>query len=190
MRGVASTSTSALPRLTGIRAPMSRAFSSSSSALASASDELRFPTKPNPSPFEIFHLDPKAPIEPKALKARFYQLSRLYHPDLRNQSSPASPTSDSSTTTSGSQAKVKGKVQGKGKEKEKEEDGSSEFRQIVEAYEVLRDERKRAVYLRSGRAGPASRGGWNDPGYNFARGRPMANSYARGAYPSAAWDWT
>lgn len=165
-----------------------RAFSASSSsaifpsrpAQASTAPDLTFPSKPNPSPFEIFHLDPRAPVDPKALKARFYQLSRLYHPDLRPQPSP---------TAAGA-----GPDKGKGKGKGKASDGSEQFRQIVEAYEVLKDARKRGVYLRSGRAGGGGGGAasWNEQGYNFRRGRPMTyagTAYGRGEYPSASWDW-
>ena len=169
------------PRARAFSASPAAPIASSSSAPASASSssaslaELAFPSKPNPTPFEIFHLDHRAPVDPKALKARFYQLSRLYHPDLR----PA---------RAGAGGKGKGKA----------EDGSEKFRQVVEAYEVLKDPRRRAVYLRSGRAGAGGGGGgsgaasWNDQAYSFRRGRPMqygGTRYGRGEYPSASWDW-
>lgn len=160
-----------------------RAFSTSSPrpaqpAPSSSSTDLSFPTKPNPTPFEIFHLDPRAPVDPKALKARYFSLSKIYHPDFRRAREAAAPPVVLSR---------------KGKEKEQDEEGH-EFRKIVEAYEVLKDPRKRAVFLRSRAGGGAgSTSGWNDQAYNFSRGRPMPQGgmrYNRGAYPSASWDWS
>ncbi|KAK4464337.1 J domain-containing protein 1 [Cladorrhinum samala] len=46
-------------------------------------DALRWPTSANPTPYEIFGLARDAPYN----KARFFQLVKLYHPDLQHDSS-------------------------------------------------------------------------------------------------------
>ncbi|KAK4702258.1 hypothetical protein P7C70_g3965, partial [Phenoliferia sp. Uapishka_3] len=140
----------------------SRLFSTSPSLHATQTD-LSFPTKQNPNPWEIFHLDPKSTPTRSELKARFYDLARRYHPDRQPPSEPTSPTS-------------KGKTR----------DTSAEFKQIVSAYEILQSPSKRATYLR---ARPGANGGV-DPSsaYDFRRGRPMAYG-RRPAASSDYWDW-
>ena len=139
--------------------------SSSRSASTSSSDSLSFPTHPNPTPWEIFHLPTTTPLTASQVKHRYYELCRLFHPDV----SLAAPPS------------IKGK--------EKAKDTSKEFKQVVAAYEVLRNPAKRAVYLRNGRAPRDANGDvWSQAGgYDFSRGHPR--TYKRGPYPSAAWDW-
>lgn len=49
------------------------------------SDGPAWPTKPNPTPYEIFDIPRSAPYK----KHRFYQLVKLYHPDTGSSSSPS-----------------------------------------------------------------------------------------------------
>ncbi|GAA6059965.1 hypothetical protein JCM10212_001314 [Sporobolomyces blumeae] len=164
-----------------------RAFSATSPAFASpapsTSDEtdLTFPTKPNPDPFEIFHFARNEPLNNKVIKSRYLDLVRRYHPD-RMRTSPRR-----------SNAKGKGKQQ----------DESVEFKQIVAAYELLSDPKRRASYLNfglgwgagGGRGGAGGGSGSASPWsqstneYHFRRGRPMS-SYATGDRWSGTWDYT
>lgn len=77
----------------------------------------------------------------------------------------------------------------------------TEFKAIVEAYDLLRSPSRRSIYLRSGygwtsaaaRPPGATRGGGFAAGeaYNFSRGRPMPQGgygARRGTYPSSAYD--
>lgn len=143
----------------------SRHLSSSRASRATPTD-LSFPSTPNPTPFEIFHFAPDTPLSPALVKSRYYDLCKLHHPDLANAARPTS----------------KGKERASG-------NTSTEFKQIVAAYEVLRDPSRRAVYLRSGHgwSGRATTG----PVYDFRRGRAMSSQGrgSRGPFPSAAWDW-
>ncbi|KAK4052673.1 hypothetical protein OIV83_001960 [Microbotryomycetes sp. JL201] len=157
--------------------PWSAAFQCLRSASHAASHPLAFPSKPNPTPLDIFHLTKEDDLSPKAVKARYYELCRLYHPDLR-----------------------------KGKQRESDstggsEDTAEELKQINLAYEVLGNPTKRDVYLRTGfgwgskagRPGQANAPwGAQGPVYDFSRGRPMRDGGPyqwRGPYPSASWDW-
>lgn len=161
---------SSLPRRP-ISPSHSRAFSTSPPSRASAvpTPDLSFPTKSNPTPWEIFHFSRSEDLTPNLVKSRYYELCRLFHPDTG------------------------GRVAGKGKGR----DTSLEFRQITTAYDVLRSPSKRAMYLRTGGTGfgntTAANGDvWRrNSGYDFSRGRPMRDggARARGPYPSAAWDW-
>lgn len=47
-----------------------------------------WPTKPHPTPYDIFAIPRSAPYT----KKRFYQLAKLYHPDLSSSSSPTTTT--------------------------------------------------------------------------------------------------
>ncbi|GAA5948848.1 hypothetical protein JCM3765_003925 [Sporobolomyces pararoseus] len=160
-----------------------RHFSPSSSSLAHhATDiDLTFPTKKNPDPFEIFHFSRNEPLNQKAVKSRYLDLVRKYHPDRMQQSAGS---------------------KGKGKGKAKEE--SVEFKQIVAAYELLSDPKKRASYLNFGLGwgGAGGRGGGGGGGagsgspwsqstteYHFRRGRPMS-SRAAGDRWTGTWDYT
>ncbi|GAA5867961.1 hypothetical protein JCM8547_003426 [Rhodosporidiobolus lusitaniae] len=167
------------------RAAMSviHTFSSSSFRSATPTDsspDLTFPSSANPSPFDIFHFSRDAPLTPKIVKARFYELSKLYHPDRRVAAGTSS------------------RGGGKGKGKAKKDDDDYEFKQIVAAYELLSDPAKRATYLRTGMGwGKTSGfggggGGWpaspysqSTGEYHFRRGRPYSGP-AGGAY---AYDW-
>ncbi|GAA6015663.1 hypothetical protein JCM11491_007188 [Sporobolomyces phaffii] len=161
-----------------------RTFSATSAALARPAPEidLTFPTKPHPDPFEIFHFSRSEPLDRKAVKSRYLDLVRKYHPDRMQHAA----------------------VQGKGKGKAKEE--SIEFKQIVAAYELLSDPKRRASYLNFGLGwgAPGARGGagggaggsssaspWSQstPEYHFRRGRPMSST-ASGDRWSGTWDYT
>ncbi|GAA6015738.1 hypothetical protein JCM10207_008781 [Rhodosporidiobolus poonsookiae] len=162
--------------------PTSRPFSSSASAQARVADastsiDLTFPSKPDPSPFEIFHFRRDAPLTRAEVKSRYLDLVKLYHPD---------------------RAIAAGKDEGKRGRKGKEPD--YEFKLIVAAYELLADPKRRETYLRSGLGwgktggfgvsggggGPASPWSQSTAEYHFRRGRPMSNSARPGAY---AYDW-
>ncbi|SCZ87341.1 BZ3500_MvSof-1268-A1-R1_Chr2-2g04807 [Microbotryum saponariae] len=168
-----------------------RALSTSCSLRAAhttATRDLHFPTNPHPTPFEIFHLSPDDELTSSSVKARYYELCKLYHPDLQQAASSSSST------------------QGKGKGKAttidhpRASDPSSEFKQIVAAYELLRNPARRTAYLTygDGWVRPPSTGsrGFRNPngdamGYpvHFRRGRPMASSARRPTYSSSAYDW-
>ncbi|KAK4057535.1 hypothetical protein OIO90_001604 [Microbotryomycetes sp. JL221] len=152
-----------------------------SHATSTVSHPLAFPTKANPTPLDIFHLSRNDDLSPKAVKARYYELCRLYHPDLRKGKQRAD--------TQGNEANDHG--------------GDAELKQINLAYEILGNPSKRDVYLRSGygwgskagRAGQsAAHSPWGPQGpvYDFSRGRPMRDGGShqwRGPYPSSSWDW-
>lgn len=144
-------------------------------------------TKRHPTPFEIFHFTPSTSLTAAIVKSRYYDLCRLYHPDMKPSSSSSSSSSGASTSTSTSI------------------DTSKEFKAIVEAYDLLRSPSKRSIYLRSGygwsgnntssnsNRSTRGNGGFNNPGYDFSRGNPMPRGgyKDRGPYPSAAYDtWT
>ncbi|KAM0749525.1 hypothetical protein T439DRAFT_327214 [Meredithblackwellia eburnea MCA 4105] len=145
-----------------------RTFASTSSIRATVvPDHLIFPSKSNPTPWEIFHIDPSSSPSAAELKARFYDLAKYYHPD-RQQS-------------------LEIDVGGRGKGKD---DSSEVFKQIVAAYEVLQSPTGRASYLRSRGSGAYGANGRVDPwaAYNFRRGNPMPSSrhwHASGEH----WDW-
>ncbi|KAJ7594789.1 hypothetical protein C8J56DRAFT_927683 [Mycena floridula] len=54
---------------------------------SAAVNPFPFPQNPKPTPHQIFHLPPNA--APDAVKDRYYELVRIYHPDRRNPSTPA-----------------------------------------------------------------------------------------------------
>lgn len=134
--------------------------------------DLEFPRKSNPTPWEIFHFDQSDPLpNPRLIKARYFELSRLYHPDTKLSCVPSSPSESA-----------------KGKEKATPaSDTSKEFRMICSAYEILKSPSKRSVYLRSGYGFSGSHGARasnsRNAGYDFSRGPPMrdgGSAYARG----------
>ncbi|GAA5971011.1 hypothetical protein JCM21900_000932 [Sporobolomyces salmonicolor] len=155
-----------------------RRFATSSPSLASPVDvDLTFPRKLNPTPFEIFHLSRDEPeLSPKAIKSRYLELVRIYHPDRRPRSSSSSG---------------KGKV-----------DDSAEFKQITAAYELLSDENRRSTYLRTGlgwgstsgfaggSGGPASPWSQSTAEYHFRRGRPMSSNGGRWSGTYDHWSYT
>lgn len=159
-----------------------RRFSATSTRCAHPAPDvdLTFPTKPNPDPFEIFHFSRDDRLNPKVVKSRYLDLVRKYHPDRMNQQSQRAST------------------KGKGKARPEE---SVEFKQIVAAYELLSDPKKRASYLNFGLGwGPPGRGGSSGGGsaspwsqstteYHFRRGRPMSST-ATGDRWSGTWDYT
>jgi len=49
--------------------------------------QFPFPTNPNPTPHQIFHLPRNAPQA--EVKARYFDLVRIYHPDKADQSIPS-----------------------------------------------------------------------------------------------------
>lgn len=59
----------------------SRSYSSSDS------HNFRWPTRANPTPYEIFNLPPTA--TPQEIKRRYYQLVKKYHPDSHSSSTEA-----------------------------------------------------------------------------------------------------
>lgn len=149
----------------------SRCASTTSSSSSPGTVALAFPTNKNPTPFQIFHLRPDEVLTPRAIKSRYYELCLLHHPD-----------------TTGT-AKGKGKASSTA-----QSDSDEKFRQIVAAYDILRNPIRRATYLRTGYAGSNSaNSGYTarNAGYDFSRGRPMrqGGGASRGTYPSAAWDW-
>lgn len=163
-----------------------RPFSSTRAIFARPAPDidLTFPTKKHPDPFEIFHFSRSEPLNPKIVKSRYLDLVRKYHPDRMQQSV------------------AKGKGKGKGKAKEE----SVEFKQIVAAYELLSDSKKRASYLNfglgwgsggggGGRGAAGGGGGSGSPWsqstteYHFRRGRPMSST-ATGDRWSGTWDYT
>ncbi|GAA5895799.1 uncharacterized protein JCM6883_001624 [Sporobolomyces salmoneus] len=169
---------------TGLTLPI-RHFSSTSLRLAHPTElDLTFPTKKNPDPFEIFHFARNEPLNAKVVKSRYLDLVRKYHPDRMQQTST-------------------GRGKGKGKAKQEE---SVEFKQIVAAYELLSDPKKRASYLDFGlgwgAAGspPGGGGGSGSPWsqstneYHFRRGRPMSSSSSghrfSGTYDFYNTSWT
>ncbi|SGY15317.1 BQ5605_C013g07324 [Microbotryum silenes-dioicae] len=174
-----------------------RALSTSCSLRAThttSTHELHFPTNPYPTPFEIFHLSPDDKLTSSSVKARYYELCKLYHPDLQQQAASSS---------SNTQEKGKGKSTiDPQPQRASTSDRSSEFKQIVAAYELLRNPSRRTAYLTYGDgwvrppSTSSSRGDFRNPngdamGYpvHFRRGRPMASSARRPTYSSSAYDW-
>jgi len=95
---------------------LSVAYSSSSS-----SNSFNFPRSPSPTPFEIFHLPPSASTN--QIKERYYQLVKIYHPDV------ASNNNSSSSSI-------------------KEDEITRRFKLIREAYELLSSPSRRQRYIR------------------------------------------
>ncbi|MBW0493527.1 hypothetical protein O181_033242 [Austropuccinia psidii MF-1] len=83
-----------------------------------------FPNNPNPNPFEIFHLPRSA--TPSQIKQRYYQLVKIYHPDIATQSLPSKSKGSSDNQI------------------------LNRFKLIVQAYELLRSPSRRQNYLTYG----------------------------------------
>ncbi|KAI5895852.1 uncharacterized protein SCHCODRAFT_02495038 [Schizophyllum commune H4-8] len=70
----------------GVATPSSRNFSASAARAFSTTpareNAYPFPTNPRPTPHQIFHLPVTA--SQKEIKARYYDLVRLHHPDSHN----------------------------------------------------------------------------------------------------------
>jgi len=65
----------------------SRTFHGTNRRNAAPADDLRWPSTPNPTPYEIFGLPRTA--SSSEIKKRYYQLARKYHPDSRISSTEA-----------------------------------------------------------------------------------------------------
>ncbi|BGP41384.1 hypothetical protein JCM10449v2_005362 [Rhodotorula kratochvilovae] len=149
-----------------------------------------FPRGKDPSPFEIFHFRREDKLTPKAVKARYLQLVKIYHPDRRAAASPSSPSTKKKAKSPAAP------------------DADHEFKAIVAAYELLSSPSRRDAYLRSGlgwgttssfrpgssgAGGPASPWSQSTAEYHFRRGRPMTHGRrAASSYDHWAWSetWT
>ena len=125
-----------LPKALGRRSAHTAAATSASdfsSVNEEKSNALRYPTHlANPTPYQLFHLPTNA--SQAEIKARYYDLVRVMHPD--RHFSLSSDESRRQTAINGSQDKGKAKL----------DDAQQQFREIVAAYELLRDVRKRRLY--------------------------------------------
>ncbi|CAD6900968.1 unnamed protein product [Tilletia controversa] len=126
-----------------------------SSSSSSSSSSFPFPSHPNPTPYQIFHLSPSA--SPAQIKARYYDLVRIFHPDR----AIALSTPHRRTT-------------------------EERFKLIVKAYELLSDRRRRTDYDRTGfgwgerRRWGTLRTGWEhrgDPASPTSRARAKHDQY-------------
>uniref|UniRef100_A0A8H7NIQ4 J domain-containing protein n=1 Tax=Bionectria ochroleuca TaxID=29856 RepID=A0A8H7NIQ4_BIOOC len=66
-----------------LHCPQTRAYSTSDRS-GSKHSTPAWPTKANPSPYDVLGLKPKEPYN----KARYYQLVKIYHPDIQASTSP------------------------------------------------------------------------------------------------------
>ncbi|GAA6028659.1 hypothetical protein JCM8097_007334 [Rhodosporidiobolus ruineniae] len=161
-----------------------RTFSFTSALHAEVVNSLPFPTKSNPTPFDIFHFSPSEPLDRAKVKGRYLDLVKLYHPDR----AVAAASAEGATGGKKEQASLK---------------AAERFVLVQQAYELLSDPRRLDLYRRSGIGwgktagyGSSSSSGsggapspWSQstPEYHFRRGRPMSGTYGRsGAY---AYDW-
>ncbi|RAH71459.1 J domain-containing protein, partial [Aspergillus aculeatinus CBS 121060] len=102
--------------------------------------DLTWPTSPTFTPYDLFHLDRKAPYT----KARYYELVKIYHPD---RSSPSSGSSGASTSTSNHQPHPL-------LQNLTPEVRIQRYHLLVAAHELLSDPARRAAYDQFGT-------GWN-----------------------------
>lgn len=105
--------------------------SSSSASSGNIASDFPLPASPRASPYEIFHLPRHA--TPSQVKARYYDLVKIYHPDR---------------SSLGTTASRRGASRGS-------KPSHGDFQRVQEAYSVLSDERRRKLYDVSGI-------GWND----------------------------
>uniref|UniRef100_V5EPQ9 J domain-containing protein n=1 Tax=Kalmanozyma brasiliensis (strain GHG001) TaxID=1365824 RepID=V5EPQ9_KALBG len=111
-------------------------------ASTSSKPDLSYPTHANPTPYDIFHF-PSRTVTPSEVKARYYDLVRVCHPDRHTASSSKSKTQV-----------------------------EEEFKCIVSAYNLLKNPRAKQNYDRAGLGwgtSPSSAsdpwGGWQDRRY-------------------------
>lgn len=101
--------------------PSIKQFSTASVLWSSkGAERYAFPSKANPTPYEIFHF-PKRGVTSAEVKLRYYDLVRTLHPDRYNSD----------------QGKTKSQVE-------------EEFKQVVQAYNILKDSKKKHLYDRAG----------------------------------------
>lgn len=146
-RGLTPTSQHAGPS----RLPMPLAAIRPAHTSTRSETSFAFPTHTNnPTPYEIFHFSSRA-VSQSEIKARYYDLVRALHPDRF----AAAPAEDSEADSS---AKGKGKEASSPKSRAHEQ-----FKMVVDAYNLLKDPRKKQVYDRSGI-------GWDQNGLASDRG--------------------
>lgn len=124
--------------LPSIQLSTSRHFSSSASRTrprtstpsSSGKPEYSFPQHCNPTPYEIFHFTSTRNVIPSEVKSRYYDLVRSLHPDRLS-------------TSSSDKTKVK---------------AQEEFKLVVQAYNLLKDTKKKNLYDRAGIGWDGSKG--------------------------------
>ncbi|WAQ80848.1 hypothetical protein PtA15_1A186 [Puccinia triticina] len=111
------------------RNPLAASYASASSS-SSSSTSFEFPSSRSPSPFEIFHLPRSASTS--QIKERYYELVKVYHPDVATSKSNNPPSSAL-----------------------REDEITRRFKLIRDAYELLSSPSRRQRYIRF-------QEGWND----------------------------
>ncbi|PWN47885.1 DnaJ-domain-containing protein [Violaceomyces palustris] len=129
------------------------------SASAPPPQDLSFPSHlTNPSPYEIFHLS--RDCTSRQVKSRYYDLVKLLHPDKAFAASNAS--------------KVDTKAQ-------------ENFKKVVQAYELLRDPKRRSLYDRTGFGWTTAGGGTQVTAYDEWCGA-LRRGGSPGGTRSPAWE--